>query len=222
MIYAIKTFGTENDELVQPRIFEDLKNGKARFGWSFQNSADLREIYKILEDKNWEYGKIDEKRMRFWSMGGFLLDIRRGDYLVYINLPEKGQCAVVQATEEYSFDEGIYCDDFRSYAENSRDFRHYIPVNFVNTFLRKGQYVHPYLQRRLVLQGRWWRIYAEQEFQDLWKSLEHAVETKENTFEFTLKLLEEEIKADLKNINNKILHTFPNKSLRQILKQVEN
>jgi hypothetical protein len=126
----------------------------------------------------------------------------------------------VQATGKYSFDEGICCDDFRSYAENSRDFRHYIPVNFVNTFLRKDQYVHPYLYRRLVLQGRWWRIYAEKEFQDLSKSLGHVIKAKENTFEFTLKLLEDEIESDLKNIDNKILHTFPNKSLEEFLAHI--
>lgn len=154
MLYAIKTIGTVNDSLVQPMIFEDLRNGKARFGWGYTEESNLREIRDILLASKWNLSVLNETQAHFWSKASFLLNIQEGDYLIYVNLPEYGHCSIAQAIGDYSFDDGINYDGFSTYqAQDNKDFRHFIPVSFVNTFLRNGDYVHPHLYRRLVLDG---------------------------------------------------------------------
>ena len=216
MIYALKTAPTANDEFSQPKIFQDLKNGKGRFGWSFTNNGNLLEIQNLLQGNDWNYSSLDDSQHEIWSNTNFLLNIEINDYIVYINLPSYGRCSIGKVTNKYNFDKGFFCDDF-DYAEGCLDFRHYIPVKFMGDFLRNGRNVHPHLYRRLVLQGRWWRIYAEEEFNELLNSLDEEKGNIEITLDHTLNLFSEEIEEDLKSINQKILHTHPNKSLEEFI-----
>lgn len=77
--------------------------------------------------------------------------------------------------------------------------------------------MHPHLYRRLVLQGRWWRIYADKEFNSLLKALKEGKAAKKITFEQTLKTFANELQPDFEQITNKILHNFPNKSLEEFV-----
>jgi len=82
-------------------VFQEIKNGKSRFG--------MWEQTKSLEEE-W-FGKHQ-----------MLRQIKPGDWIVHINMPEYGKCVSVQATGSYSFDDGIG-------SERGKDFNNFIPVD---------------------------------------------------------------------------------------------
>lgn len=83
------------------KVYEEIKNGKARFGM-WQQTRSLKEQ---------GYGK-----------NAFLLKIKEGDWIVYVNMPSYGKCVAVKTLGAYEFDEGI---NFSS----GSDFNNYIPVD---------------------------------------------------------------------------------------------
>jgi hypothetical protein len=101
-------FAKIENEAARKSVYQEIKNGKSRFGmWEQQGS--LR--------KNW-FGK-----------NAFLLRIRKGDWIVHVNMPSYGNCVAVQALGEYDFDEGIACS-----WGNGKDFNNFIPVD-ASTFV---------------------------------------------------------------------------------------
>jgi hypothetical protein len=97
-VYA---FAKIDDDSARTKVYEEIKRGKSRFGM-WDQEVSLREKY---------HGR-----------NGFLLRIRKGDWIVHVNSPMYGHCVAVQAVDEYQFDEGIECGW-------GRDFRNYIPVD---------------------------------------------------------------------------------------------
>ena len=82
-------------------IYDSIKNGKSRFGWSQKDEHNLK-----LKD-NWT--DCHSRQL-------FLLEITKGDWIVHINTPELGKCIAGQVISDYDFDEGIQCAwglDFR-------------------------------------------------------------------------------------------------------------
>jgi len=204
MIYALKTIGTGNDEYVQPKLFEEIKKGKARFGWSYENSSDLNQIEKTLKANNWDFNKLVDDQAEVWDKGNFLLNIKTGDYLVYINQPQYGYCTICLSQGEYSFDDGIHCDDF-THADDGNDFRHFIPSKFIGTFSREfAKSVDVKLYRRLVLLGRWWRIKTEEEFSSLLESVKQEQKDKkvdDQIMESTERFSEQKQIEETKNLS---------------------
>jgi hypothetical protein len=139
-----------------------------------------------------------------------LLDLKEGDYVVYINLPEWGKCTVAQVTGPY---EWRFEDD---------DFNHRFPINpaSVYVFDRNDAIVHPALRSRLKLQGRWWRIYLENEFEALLKSLKEGIRPTPRTREVNLRFLSNEIQPFLSSITERIHHTHPNYDLEALFAEV--
>lgn len=147
-IWAIKK--PDKPENVQ-KVFTSLQDGEGRFGWSYVETADLRQ----LQRRKVAGEDLSDDERACWNP--FLLRIAPDDYVVYINVPEWGQCTLAKVTGEYQW------------RWECGDFNHRFPVDAasVRTFDRNDKIVHPYLSARLKLRGRKWIIYAEAEFQNL-------------------------------------------------------
>lgn len=122
-------------------IYESVKNGKSRFGWSYKDEHNLLgETWSDCHSKQW-----------------FLLEIEVGDWIVHINTPSWGKCVAAQVTAKYAFDEGLKCP-------SGVDFRHVIEVdkNSVIEFNRRDDNILPTVNLRPM--KRCQRIYAVQDF----------------------------------------------------------
>lgn len=199
-IYALKGSSEWCD------IHASLIKGEGRFGWSYIDTADLRQLKERIEKNGWD-SLSDEEKDCYQS---FLLDFREGDYVVYINVPEWGKCIVAEVTGPYEwrFQDG--------------DFNHRFPVDpaSVYVFDRNDAIVHPALRSRLKLQGRWWRIYLRSEFEALLKSLKEGVRPMPRTPEVNLRFLSNEIQPFLSSITERIHHTHPNYDLEPLFAEV--
>ena len=199
-IYALKGSSEWFD------ILPSLQNGEGRFGWSYIESADLKELKKRVDEKGWD-ALTDEEKDCYQV---FLLDFKAGDYVVYINVPEWGKCTAAKVTGLYQwkFEDG--------------DFNHRFPVDpsSVYVFDRNDASVHPALRSRLKLQGRWWRIYLKDEFAELLEVLKKGVPPSVRTPEANLRFLSNEIQPFLLNITQRIHHTHPNYDLECLLAEV--
>ena len=106
---AIWAFNKVDEPQDRQLIYESVRNGKSRFGWSSLDTNDL------LDDNN--YWKKENGRQRR------LLEVKPGDWIVHRNTPEGGQFIAARVTSEYQFDEGLQCSDERT------DFRHCFEVD---------------------------------------------------------------------------------------------
>ena len=124
-------------------LYESVQKGKSRFGWS----------WKAIHDLNSEWTEQHNKQ-------NFLLYIKKGDWIVHINMPEWGWCVAAKVSKEYRFDSGEGIDG---------DFRHFfeIDVDTIVKFKRKN----PVVDHRVNLKPRqrYHRVYAVEEFK---KSIE--------------------------------------------------
>jgi restriction endonuclease Mrr len=99
-VYA---FAKIDDQDARLKVYEEIKNGKSRFGmWD--------QVASLKEPSYW-YGK-----------NAILLRIKEGDWIVHVNLPSYGKCVAVKTTGEYGFDEGLLC-------HWGKDFNNFIPVD---------------------------------------------------------------------------------------------
>ena len=62
---------------------DSIKGGEGRFGWSYEKSADLRQLHERIEWSGWDSLSKHEKE----CYQDFLLRMQDGDYVVYINVP---------------------------------------------------------------------------------------------------------------------------------------
>ncbi len=125
----------------------------SRFGWSGRDQDDLRRPGP--------------------TQNMFLLHVRPGDWIVHLNCPSQGRCAAAKVVDEYNFDDGLG-------SPGETDFRHCFGVDksTVINFERNHPAIVPTV--RLGGQGRWWRIYAVQDFE---RSLENLKTGKPATLE---------------------------------------
>lgn len=199
-IYALKGSSEWCD------IRTSLTKGEGRFGWSYIDTADLRQLKQRIEQNGWDSLSDEEKD----CYQGFLLDFKEGDYVVYINVPEWGKCTVARVTGPY---EWRFEDD---------DFNHRFPVDQASVYIfdRNDAIVHPALRSRLKLQGRWWRIYLQSEFEALLKSLKEGIQPTPRTPEVNLRFLSNGIQPFLSSITEHIHHTHPNYDLEALFAEV--
>ncbi len=94
-------FAKIEDNDARQKVYQEIKNGKSRFGMWDQE--------KSLNEK-W-HGK-----------NAILLRIKKGDWIVHVNMPKYGQCVAAQAIGEYDFDDGIEC-------KWGKDFNNFIPID---------------------------------------------------------------------------------------------
>lgn len=101
MTTQVFAFAKIEDQEARLKVYDNIKNGKSRFGMFDQK--------KSLEDEC--YGK-----------NSMLLTIKDGDWIVHINMPAYGKCVAVKAIGKYQFDDGIKCSW-------GNDFNNFIPVD---------------------------------------------------------------------------------------------
>ena len=106
---AIWAFGRVDNEEDIPLIYQSVRDGKSRFGWSGEDINDLskEENRQIPENS-------DQLR---------LLKVKEGNWIVHRNTPEWGQFVAARVTSGYQFDEGLKCPNGRI------DFRHCFEVD---------------------------------------------------------------------------------------------
>lgn len=200
-VYALKVSGDWAS-----KVHESLRGGEARFGWSYVETADLRQMAHKVEGSGWASLTAEEQACYQY----FLLGIVPGDYVVYINVPVWGQCTVARVTAPYHW------------RWSEPDFNHRLGVDpkSVRSFDRNDRIVHPALAARLKLQGRWWRIYADDEFDALLAALQSNAPPASRTPADHLDHLAREIDPLLLQIAGKIHHTHPNYSLEGFIAEV--
>lgn len=200
-IYALKVGASQRD-----KVFASLKNGVGRFGWSYVETADLRALKERIEHDGWS--ALTEEEADCYQE--FLLNFETGDYVVYINLPDYGNCTLAKLTGDYYWE------------WKDKDLNHRFPVDpeSIQVFDRNDSAVHPALSARLKLQGRWWRIYTRAEFQQLLESIDAGRLGSEATQAHRLALLGQEIRPLLGSITASIHHTHPNYSLEELVEEV--
>lgn len=182
------------------RIYDSLKQGEGRFGWSYIETADLRSLRKRFEEGD----TLTEKESHCYQP--FLLDIEVGDHVVFINVPAYGECTTARVNEKYYW------------KWEKTDFSHRFGVDpkTVFTFNRNDSAVHPALSARLKLQGRWWHIYAKDEFQTLLSEHQLGKLGQKASPDDRIIRLAEECRPHLSGVTQAIHHTHPGKQLEEL------
>ena len=143
-------------------IFDELRAGRARIGWSHEDVLDLRSIRKAAKQgKN--LSKAEHKAKRCL---GFLTRPVRDDYLLYPNQPERGKFCVVRVAG---------CYEYSSTAEGiDNDFRSYRPCSLVTETPvdLKDSMVSSQLRYRLGKQGRFSKVHDPESFFEFLADLE--------------------------------------------------
>lgn len=203
---AIWAFNLPGNQYVE-FITKSLKQGISRFGWGSIDTADLR----LLSQESWE--EMSEKEKTIWRKTGFLRNIKKGDWIVHINIPYWGAVTAGKVVEEYNFEK-----------ENNEisDFRHFfkLDLNSIIEFERNEQNVHPLISRKLKLRGNHWRIYPEKEFSETIQNLKNRnISIKDNTSK-GLHYLKNEIAPFYQKITEIIHNTHPGKKLEYLLADI--
>ena len=196
-IYALRGSGTTDRDA---STFRSLQEGVGRFGWSYVETADLGELQRRIHAGDSLTEEERDCRQRF------LLDIKKCDYVVYINIPEWGKCTLGRVKGPYYW------------RWEDEDFNHRFPVDpaSVRVFDRNDAIVHPQLSSKLKLQGRWWRINGlHGEFESLIESLREGRDGRPRTIEANLHWLKNEIQSDLESITVKIHKSYPGSELEK-------
>lgn len=203
-IYALR--GDKNNPECAEMLHSSLKEGEGRFGWSYIETGDLNKLKQRIEKDGWD-SLSDEERECYQA---FLLDIREGDYVIYINVPEWGQCTLARVNRPY----------YWRYEDGDFNHRFGVAPDSVRDFDRNDKLVHPSLSARLKLQGRWWRINQQQHFETLLRGLEAGEGGTPLTSETARDLLDKAIQPLLATITTKIHETHPNKALEDLLARI--
>lgn len=202
--YTVYAFKGDSDWA--ETVLKSLREGEGRFGWSYCKTADLHKLKKKIAKTGWDSLNEDEKD----CYQSVLLDLKAGDYIVYINVPEYGKCTLARVTGSYYWK---HDDD---------DFNHRFPVDAtsVAVFDRNDDIVHPALSARLKLPGRYWRIYTISEFESLLEELKSGKVGKPRTLDVNIKFLSKEIRPLFASITEKIHNTHPNYDLEKLFAEV--
>lgn len=189
------------------RVYQSLKQGDGRFGWSYVETADLALLQQRVETHGFASLSADEAD----CYQSFLLRLKPGDYVVYINVPNWGRCTLAQVTSPYYWE---WRDD---------DFNHRFKVDpaSVREFGRNEPFVRPALQARLKLQNRQWQISAESEFDELLAHLNGESSPPPSTARTAnLGFLAKDIRPHLAKITEDIQRNHPNYSLEALMASV--
>jgi len=203
---AIWAFNLPGNQYVD-FISKSLKHGISRFGWGYLDTVDIRTLAKK------PLGEMSKDELLTWRKANFLKNIKKGDWIVHINIPYWGTVTAGQVIEEYNFEK----------VDNEiSDFRHFfkLDLNTIIEFERNNQNVHPLISRKLKLRGKHWRIYTENEFLETIENLKNgSVSIKENSSK-GLHYLKNEILPFYQRITEIIHNTHPEKKLEYFLADI--
>lgn len=139
-------------------VFSELMKGRARFGFSDCDAANLVPLQDRVRQVKWSTLTAMEREC--WSHGAFLLDVKPGDYFLYPALPETGQCTLVSIEGTYGFTE-VWDPEFKG------DYRHSVPCVPIAAFDTNDAAIATTIAGRFKGQGTWHRMPLEGEFADL-------------------------------------------------------
>lgn len=193
---AIWAFSKVDESENRSLVFESIRRGKSRFGWSQKEEHNL----------------FLEKWSEWHSKQQFLLEIKPDDWIVHINTPKWGQCTAVKVIGSYEFDEGFQ-------STHGIDFRHAIPVDIetICVFERRDDNVLPSVNLRP--RSRYHRVYEEQDFhQSIANLKDNKIDlSKDTKGEFYLK---EKTESYLTEITSSIQQMNKSKDLEIYLAKV--
>lgn len=188
-------------------VANSLKQGISRFGWGFIDNANLH----TLKLKHWR--EMTKTELEIWKKTNFLLNIKKGDWIVHINVPRWGMVTAGKVIEEYNFE-----------TENNEigDFRHFfkLELDTIIQFNRNDPNVHPLISRKLKLRGKYWRIYAQKEFFETIKNLKNKSVDVADKSAIGLHYLKQEITPFFEQITRIIHNTHPEKKLEKFLADI--
>ena len=195
---TVWAFNKVSNEFERELLYNSIKSGKSRFGWSQNDEHNL-----ALKD-NWS--EHHSKQL-------FLLQVCPGDWIVHINTPYWGRCIAAQVTSGYNFDEGLEC-------KQRIDFRHCFDIDTktIMEFDRRDPNILPSVN--LNPRQRYHRVYA---FDDFIKSIENLKSNEvnlsgsESSGEYHLK---EKTSEYLAKIATQIQGTHGGKELERFLAKV--
>lgn len=147
-IFAVRAYDSKSIDSSYwvPLLFRQLLDGCARFGWSHFDGADLRR----LGEKH-RQGPMNGVETDCWKRSKRLLELRQGDFLIFVNMPSVHECSVVELTGQY-----LFTDVWDP--ENRGDYRHLLPCRYRGTFDRNDPIIHPEICKRLKLKGALWSL----------------------------------------------------------------
>ena len=128
-------------------VFDELKAGRARIGWSSDDKLDLQKI----EDKLKMRARLDADEANAKRCLGFLTRVEKGDTLLYPHQPAEGEFTVVEVTGDYE-----YSDKDKAI---SGDFRSVRSCTFKTSASMYDDSVPSQLRRRLGRPGRFSEVY---------------------------------------------------------------
>ncbi len=195
-VYAIKSDSNSLD------VIASLKAGEGRFGFSSIPTGDLRALKARVEQDGWPSLSAEEQAAYYV----FLLDLKENDYVVYVDVPEWGRCALARVTGGY----------FWRFDDSDHNHRFPVDPESVHVFDRNSRIVHPSLSSRLRTQRVWWRISLKAEFEELLAHLDGRVPP-ELPPEARLA---REIQPILLRITQTIHHTYAGKNLEELCAEV--
>lgn len=170
------------------KTYLSLKDGVGRFGWSGEYADDLREYERRLEAGE----GLTPDEWPLYSNQRFLLDIKEDDYVVYVNIPERGRCTLARVVGGYFWGAEKYKDD--------DDFRHCFRVDpeSVNDFDRHDAAVHPRLRSKLGPRRRWQGVYdVHEHFESLLDSLKKEKDRRPSSPETALNWLKKSVQPSI-------------------------
>ena len=202
-VYAIKG---SDDPADIAMVYKSLLEGEGRFGWSYVETADLRQLRDRIESNGWESLGEGEKE----CYQEFLLRLREDDYVVYVNVPEWGECTLARVAGSYEW------------RWEHEDFNHRFPVDpdSVESFDRNSELVPPALSARLKLRGGWWQVYAEAEFEELLDRLPQDERLAPRTWRHNLRDFSARSRPLFAQIAELIHETHPGEDLEGLMEQL--
>jgi hypothetical protein len=132
-------------------VFDSLRIGKARIGWSYRADLDLRALRERVRTQKWS--QVSPEEQDAWACHRFLDDVSVGDYLVYPHQPKYGKFCIAEVTGEYG-----YLSEEESI---DGDFRSFRPCKLLTPqpIDRYDEIVPPRIRNKLGLQGRFYELY---------------------------------------------------------------
>lgn len=188
-------------------LSNSIRKGTSRFGWGYVDTADLTK----LQDKPWQAMTKDEQNC--WSKANFLLEVKKGDWVIHINLPYWGACFAGKVIEGYSFDLNDNEDE---------DYGHTLKLDpsSIVEFERNDDAVLPIIGSRLKLQGRYWRIQYADEFLQTIQNIRAESSGKKKDESVGVFYLKQDLTPLLKEITKKIQKAHPAGKLESFIAEV--
>ena len=186
----------DNDDC-KNKIYQSFKNGISRFGWSQKDEHNLK----------------GEKWTDWHSKQLFLLQIRKGDWIVHINTPSYGKCIAGKVKSEYNFDEGLDCWGIK-------DFRHFFEIDkeTIIEFDRQDPNILPTVNLRP--RQRYHRIYAVDDFLQSIENLKNNTVNLQNGESKEVYHLRDKTNFYLEEITKLLHNTHKSKNLERFMANV--